>query len=70
MYYCGFTYREAYAIPVAYKHWFIARLNKELSKGSEEGGSHSRAAHQNDPTTRSLMGMNRAEGPSRLRRFT
>ena len=70
MYYCGFTYREAYALPVAYKQWFITRLSKELSRGSEEGAAHSRAAHQNDAETRALMGMSRAEGPSRLRRFT
>lgn len=70
MYYCGFTYREAYNIPVSYKHWFIKRLNKELSRGSDDGGGQSRALHNNTPEVRALTGMARTESPSRLRRFT
>lgn len=70
MYYGGFTYKEAYNIPVSYKKWFILRLNKELSKGSENGSQQSRAVHQNTPEVRSLLGNARSESPSRLRRFT
>jgi len=70
MYYGGFTYKEAYNISVSYKQWFIARLNKELTKGSEDGTSQSRALHQNTPDVRALTGHNRVESPSRLRRFT
>jgi hypothetical protein len=69
MYYCGFTYREVYNMPVAYKQWFISRLVKEFNK-SGEGQTQTRAAHQNSPETRALMGMTRTDSPSRLRRFT
>jgi hypothetical protein len=70
MYYCGFTFRETYCLPIAYKRWFIQRINKELSRGQEEGQSRSRALHDNPADARALLGMNRAESPSRLRRFT
>jgi len=70
MYYCGFTYREAYALPVVYKRWFIDRISKELSKGQEEQKNTSRALHQNTPDARAMMGAARAQVPSRLRRFT
>ena len=71
MYYCGFTYRETYALPVAYKRWFMERLVREMTRGQEDGGSGtSRGAHHNTPEARALQGMSRAEGPSRLRRFT
>jgi hypothetical protein len=70
MYYCGFTYREAYNMPVAYKQWFISRISREFSKSSEEGSTRSRAAHHNTPDVRAMTGMARTESPSRLRRFT
>lgn len=70
MYYGGFTYKEAYNIPVSYKRWFILRLNKELSRSAEGGNQQSRAVHQNTPETRALLGNTRSETPSRLRRFT
>lgn len=70
MYYGGFSYREAYNIPVSYKQWFITRLNRELTRSSEEGSGQSRATHNNTPEARAMMGMSRAETPARLRRFT
>lgn len=70
MYYGGFTWRETLNIPVAYKRWFIERINKELTKSSESGQTQSRALHQNTPDVRSLMGRARENVPSRLRRFT
>jgi hypothetical protein len=70
MYYMGFSYWECYNIPVRYRAWFITRLNKELSRNSEKDNTPTRAAHQNDPQTRSLMGLHRGETPARLRRFT
>lgn len=57
-------------MPVFYKRWFIQRINRELSRTSESGQTQSRALHQNDPETRSLMGKARDQSPSRLRRFT
>ena len=70
MYYAGFTYTEAYNLPVAYKAWFIKRIQKELSRSQEDGGAQSRALHQNTPDIRALQNKTRTETPSRLRRFT
>lgn len=70
MYYGGMTLTETMNIPVAYKRWFIERISKELSRSSENGQTQSRAAHQNAPETRALMGKARDQTPSRLRRFT
>ena len=70
MYYCGFSYREAYCIPTAYKRWFIERISKELQRTSDDGQTQSRALHHNTQDVRALSGMARTESPSRLRRFT
>jgi len=58
-------------MPVAYKRWFIERLNKEMTR-SQEGSNQipSRALHHNPSDARALMGMSRSESPARLRRFT
>ena len=69
MYYGGFTYREAYNLPVPYKRWYIERIVKELNKGGDDGNAPSRALHQNSPDVRAMQGMARAQTPSRLRRF-
>jgi hypothetical protein len=63
----GFTYVEAYNIPIWTRIWMIKRLNKELKQAGESGN---RAAHQNDPETRALMNRHRQQVPSKLRRFT
>lgn len=70
MYYMGFSYWECYNIAIQYRRWFINRLNKELQRGSEKENTPTRAMHQNDAQTRALLGMQRSETPSRLRRFT
>ena len=70
VYYMGFTFKEAYNLPVTYKRWFIDRISKELSKGADDGSNQSRALHQNAPTVRELQGHQRSQVPSRLRRFT
>lgn len=70
MYYGGFTYKEAYNMPVSYKRWFIDRISRELSRTSDDGHAQSRALHDNSPDVRALSGHARAETPSRLRRFT
>ena len=70
MYYMGFSYWECYNVPIQYRVWFIQRLNKELARASEKENTPTRAAHQNNPQTRAMMGLNRAETPARLRRFT
>ena len=57
-------------MPVEYKNWFIKRTIKEINKSREEGSGQTKAAHQNDPETRALLGMQRDVVPGRLRRFT
>ena len=70
MYYGGFTWRETQHMPVAYKRWFIERINREISRSSESGQTQSRAVHQNSAEARSLQGKSRDSSPSRLRRFS
>lgn len=66
MYYMGFSYEEAYNLPVWQRVWFIKRINKEIK--ASQGQSH--AAHTNSPDSRTMMGRSRAQVPSKLRRFT
>lgn len=71
MYYMGFTYYEAYNIPIWQRNWFIARLNKEFQKAREnDSPQQSRAAHTNTAEARALMGNHRQHVPAKLRRFT
>ena len=37
MYYMGFTYNEAYRLPLWQRTWFVDRLNKEFNKANENG---------------------------------
>ena len=72
MYYMGFTYVEAYNIPIWQRYWFLERLNKEIKRANEasNGNASTRAAHQNSPDARAMMGRARSQVPSKLRRFT
>ncbi len=71
MYYGGFTYSECYKLPIAYRVWFIDRINKEFKKAQEAGEqANSRAAHHNQSDIRKLQNFARGETPSRMRRFT
>ena len=73
MYYGGFTFTEAYNIPVAYKRWFVERIGKEMKGSSDKDGNNtgnSRAPHHNPPDVAEMMGKSRSQVPSRLRRFT
>ena len=67
MYYMGFTYTEAYGLPLFQRMWFIQRLNKEITKSDNQ---ESRAHHNNSPEQRMLSGKQRTQSPARLRRFT
>jgi len=64
MYYQGFSYQDAYRLPVWQRVWFIERINKEIekmqgaNKGYESGDS------------RQLQGKHRAFPPANQRRFT
>lgn len=68
MYYGGFTYTEAYHLPIWQRIWFIERISKEIKDSGKEGEQQSRG-HQH-PEARALMGRARANVPSKLRRFT
>ena len=70
MYYGGCLYEEIIRMPVAYKRWFIQRINAEITKTHDAGQTQSRAVHQNQPDVRELQGKLRSQSPSRLRRFT
>ncbi len=70
MYYIGFTYTEAYNLPVWQRIWFIERTNEEFKRASEANSDASRAAHANTPDHRQMMGRARDQVPARLRRFT
>ena len=69
----GFTYIEAYNIPVWQRNWFIARINTEFQRANDRNngqGAESRAAHMNTPEARQLQGRARHQVPANLRRFT
>lgn len=68
-YYGGLTGSEAYNLPVPIKRWWIERIVKELNRGKQDENSPNRALHANSPEVRNLQGMQRANPPSRLRRF-
>jgi len=70
MYYMGFSYVEAFNMPIWKRVWFIERVNKELRAANDAKSGASRANHDNSSEARALQGMTRTETPSRLRRFT
>ena len=70
MYYIGFTYREAYVLPIWQRTWFIERVNEEFKRAAEQNTQASRAAHHNTPDQRSMDGRSRSQVPANLRRFT
>lgn len=67
MYYVGFSYHDAMALPVWQRTWFIERVVEEFQKSN---GEQSRAAHTNTPDMRMLSGKSRPNVPANLRRFT
>ena len=62
----GFSYIEAYNIPIWKRIWFLTRINEEIKKS--QGQSH--AAHSNSAEARSMMSRARSQVPAKLRRFT
>ena len=66
----GFTYREAYHLPIWQRIWFINRTNDEIKESNKQGETQSRGAHMNSPEARSMMSRARANVPAKLRRFT
>lgn len=71
MYYGGFTYTEARALPIPYRAFFIDQINTEFKKARERGETPpSHAAHDSTPEARQMQGMSRDMTPARVRRFT
>ena len=70
MYYMGFTYKEAYNLPIWQRFWFIQRINEEFKKAHEQESQAMRGAHNNTPDMRALQGNSRSHVPSKLTRFT
>jgi hypothetical protein len=70
MYYMGFTYREAYLLPVWQRMWFINRTKEEINRTSGDGNTNSRGISENAPDVRSARNFDRASPPARLRRFS
>ena len=66
----GMSYWECYNIPVSFRIWFIRRINEEITRTNKNGDGQSRAAHLNSPEVREMQGRERAQVPSKLRRFT
>ena len=70
MYYGGFTFTEAWNLPVAYRQWFLNRITREINGKSGEGNGSSRGVQHNTQDVRSLQGMTRTQQPARLTRFS
>ena len=69
-YYSGFTYVEAYNLPVAYKRWWIDRISKEIARANQgEAPPGSRASHHDNSEVNALLGKSRSTAPARNRRF-
>ena len=64
MYYQGFSYRDAYKIPIWQRVWFVERIQKEITNQNGENKGHQ------DPQTRALTGKHRQFAPANQRRFT
>ena len=65
MYYLGFTYADAFNLPIWKRRWFLDRVVREISE------SNTTKDAANDPMHSALAGSHRQDrAPSRLRRFT
>ena len=66
----GFSYSEAYTLPIWQRIWFIDRISEEFKRANDAGADASRAAHSNTPDSRALQGRARTHVPANQRRFT
>jgi len=69
MYYCGFTYTEAYKLPVYIRTWFVNRVTQELNRTNENGDPVGTPKHL-PPEQALLLGRNNPIAPSRNARHT
>tara|TARA_Y100000592_G_scaffold32268_1_gene51290 strand:- start:288 stop:479 length:192 start_codon:yes stop_codon:yes gene_type:complete len=63
MYYIGFSYRDAYRLPVFQRKWFIKRVVEEIKNTNSSKGHKS--SEEN-----AISGKMRSQTPANLRRFT
>lgn len=63
MYYIGFSYRDAYRLPIYQRRWFIERVVQEIKNTNSSKGHKS--AEEN-----ALTGKMRTQSPANLRRFS
>lgn len=63
MYYIGFSYRDAYRLPIYQRKWFIERVVQEIKNTNSSKGHKS--AEEN-----ALTGKMRTQSPANLRRFS
>ncbi len=68
IYYMGFTYSDAYSLPIYRRRWFIKRFIKEVNPKDKDQPGPTRAAHLQTPETRALAGAHRTFSPNRLNR--
>jgi len=67
----GFTYSDAYTIPVQQRRWFFQRFVKEITKSNENNSPPpTRAMHTQTPETRLFQNnsTHRSISPNRLNR--
>tara|TARA_Y100001972_G_C7662877_1_gene334600 strand:+ start:952 stop:1143 length:192 start_codon:yes stop_codon:yes gene_type:complete len=63
MYYIGFSYRDAYRLPVYQRKWFIERVVQEIKSTNSSKGHNSNNQSE-------YSGKMRSQTPANLRRFT
>ena len=68
IYYMGFTYHDAYSLPIFKRRWFIKRFIKEVNPKDKDQPGPTRASHLQTPETRALTGAHRTFSPNRLNR--
>lgn len=72
-YYLGVTFRDYWDMPVSDIKWHLERLQRELTpkeaQGHDDPQSTNRAMPRS-PDDRAMAGMDRAQVPARLARFT
>lgn len=68
MYYVGFSYDNAYNLPISIRKWFIKRFIKEISKEENNNPAPIKASHVQTPETRMFQGSHRTYSPNRLNR--
>ena len=70
MYYCGFTYSEAYRLPRSERSWFINRVVREMNNTQSQESENSQQVpmfSNMSPEMRTMIG-ERMSAPNKLRR--